>query len=82
MNIKGLGIPSKDEFMSDADISNALYKMEGDPKLNTKPSLISVGFNNFKLVAFHEYHTKYLREHPKTNPANYLANLKTMLKER
>jgi hypothetical protein len=79
MNIKHLQKATKPVFMTEAEIYEALVTMEKDVLLNT-PNYRTI--DSEEMVAFKEKHINYLKGHPKVNPENYLANLRTMVKIR
>lgn len=79
MNIKHLQKSSKPVFLSEEEVYDALVAMEQDVLLNT-PDCQTI--DSADLMTFREKHMEYLRGHPKVNPENYLANLRTMVKIR
>ena len=84
MNIKNLGQHTKQVFINEEEIKQALLKMEQDANLSSKPSLMNDtdASSSIREVSFMERHMTYLREHPKVNPEHYLSNLRTMIKIR
>jgi hypothetical protein len=69
-------------FMDEQEIEQALNAMELDELLNTSPILVRSAEDSIIRVSFHDRHTTYLRTHPKINPQDYLANIKTMIRIR
>lgn len=55
--------------------------MKLDANLVTKPSYLRT-LAEIRLLSFEEWHLNYLTLHPKVNAANYLANLRVMIKTR
>jgi hypothetical protein len=82
MNISNLSKSDKSAFMNEEEITDALNVMELDDSLNTKPVYIRDSPTPVGLLTFRENHVAYLKGHPKINPANYLANLRIMIKKR
>jgi hypothetical protein len=70
------------DFIDEETIQQILNEMEHDDLLNTGTILMRNAEDSIIRVAFHERHTTYLKTHPKINPQNYLANLKTMIRIR
>ena len=82
-----MSIDNSDQFykpagISEIEIREELTKMELNPELNTKASLVKESQSSLRLMTFEEKHLSYLRQHPKVSPLPYLANLKTMIKVR
>jgi len=69
-------------FMTEEEIQEALNEMEQDELLNTGPILVRSAEDSIIRVSFHDRHTIYLKNHPKVNPQDYLANIKTMIRIR
>jgi len=67
--------------MTNEAIKQVLAEMESDKALVTKPGYLR-GLTDIRLLPFEEWHLKYLLEHPKINAANYLTNLRVMLRSR
>jgi hypothetical protein len=67
--------------MSSDDIKQALAEMEQNVNLVTKPNYQRT-LADIQLLSFGEWHLNYLSLHPKVNAANYLANLRVMIKTR
>ena len=82
MSRQDWGKPHKIVHMPEEDIRQELKIMEDDPALDTRVSLVKTDGVSFNLMTFQEKHLAYLQKHPKTNPAPYLMNLKTMIKIR
>ena len=82
MAIMHIDKPDKPVFMDEAAINEALDEMEQDELLRTGPVLMQDMGESARMVPFREKHLAYLRTHPKVNPANYLANVKTMIRIR
>jgi hypothetical protein len=82
MNLQDLSRPFKPGDVSEDEVKAELVLMENNPELDTPASLAKGDDLPDYLISFQEKHIKYLREHPKVNPAPYLANLKTMIKIR
>jgi hypothetical protein len=82
MNLQDLSRPFKPGDVSEDEMRQELTLMENNPELDTPVSLVKDDDLSVYLISFQEKHMKYLREHPKINPAPYLANLKTMIKIR
>ena len=82
MAIMHIDKPDKPVFMDEEAINDALTDMEQDDLLKTGPVLVQDIGDSVRLVSFREKHLSYLRTHPKVNPANYLANVKTMIRIR
>jgi len=61
----------------------ALLKMEENPNFNTG-STYSANSEQYpdNLITFTEKHMEYLRLHPRTNPSQYLANLRLITRLR
>jgi hypothetical protein len=70
------------QFMTEEEIQDALSEMEQDNLLNTSPILVRSAEDSVIRVSFHDRHTTYLKAHPKINPQDYLANIKTMIRIR
>lgn len=70
------------EFMTEAEINQALSDMEQDELLNTAPIIVRSAEDSVIRVSFRDRHTAYLKAHPKINPQDYLANIKTMIRIR
>jgi len=68
--------------MEEPAIVEALKGMEQDSLLKTAPVITRGTPSSIEEVTFQEKHLTYLKKHPKVNPRNYLANLRTMLKIR
>jgi hypothetical protein len=68
--------------MTEEDIKQALSDMEQDISLDTQPGYVRTPPDLIKLLPFHELHLAYLIGHPKVNAANYLTNLRVMIKQR
>jgi hypothetical protein len=68
--------------MTEEDIKQALSSMEQDVSLNTLPGYVRTPPDSIKLMDFQELHLAYLMGHPKINAANYLTNLRVMIKQR
>jgi hypothetical protein len=71
----------KPVFMNDESIAQALFDMEQDTLLDTKPGAVTEN-HIVHLVSFHEKHAHYLKNHPHINPSHYLSNLRIMVKIR
>lgn len=75
----------KDFFSSEEGVTarNMLKEMVLDDAFNTKSSF-SVDTSNYpdNLIPFVDKHMRYLRDHPNTNPQQYLSNLRLMTKIR
>jgi hypothetical protein len=82
MSIKHISKPDKQVFMNETEIDEALCFMEEDNSLKTPPCYVQETISSTKLMSFREKHLAYLKSHPKINPENYLANLRTMIKIR
>lgn len=63
------------------DIKLTLSEMEQDDNLITKPNYLRT-LADIQLLSFEEWHLTYLSLHPKVNAANYLTNLRVMIKTR
>jgi hypothetical protein len=50
--------------------------------LNTSPVLARSAEDSIIRIPFRERHISYLKTHPKVNPQDYLANIKTMIRIR
>jgi hypothetical protein len=74
--------PDKQVFLCEAEIDEVLTSMEEDNSFKTPPSYVREDTTSIKLMTFREKHLAYLMSHPKINPENYLANLRTMIKIR
>ena len=74
--------PEKQKFMVEAEIDEALSAMVRDVSLRTDPSYSRADTLHDDLISFVEKHRTYLREHPKINPKQYLANLRTTIRIR
>lgn len=77
-------LTARRQQMLNGEVRQKLEDMELNPVLNTRTSSYSA---NVKLypdgqVPFVEKHIAYLMDHPKLDPAQYLANLRLMLKRR
>lgn len=70
------------EFMDKESIDQMLSEMEADVLLNTDPIMVKDDEGSARFISFHERHQTYLQTHPKVNPQNYLANIKTMIRIR
>jgi hypothetical protein len=70
------------EFLDDATLHQMMIDMEENELLNTKPSYVNDGPDGARLVTFYEKHSIYIKSHPKINPQNYLANVRTMIRIR
>jgi hypothetical protein len=72
-------ITTKQKEFLDSDIAaearKELKRMDGDPLYNTR-SLFTPMQN--QALSFVDRHMKYLSEHPKLNPTQYLTNLRLM----
>lgn len=68
--------------MDELEIDQALDQMEQDSLLLTEPGHMINSAHTDQIVSFHEKHATYLKTHPKVNPADYLSNLRTMIKIR
>jgi hypothetical protein len=68
--------------MEEAAIVAALKGMERDSLLHTVPVIVQDTPGSALVVTFREKHLTYLKKHPKVDPKNYLANLRTMIKKR
>ena len=55
--------------------------MELDDNLVTAPNYLRT-LAEIRLLSFEEWHLNYLTEHPKINAANYLTNLRVMIRTR
>ena len=75
MKLKDLQGPYKHVFLTEDEISDTLKSMIDDEGLQT-------GATKSQKTDFRNLHAAYLRGHPKVNPENYLANLRTMIKIR
>jgi hypothetical protein len=74
---------STTEFMSDAEVRQALSLMDGDSSYKTDPGYSSSDtLYPAHQVPFIERHVQYLQNHPKVNPEHYLANLRIMTRIR
>lgn len=82
MAIKHAHKPSVDEFMDEATIHQTLSDMEDDTMLDTGPIAVKCDDGSTRIVTFSEKHLGYLKMHPKVNPQNYLANIRTMIRIR
>ena len=82
MNIRDFQGPSKKVFMTEDEVMGALEEMVKNIGLDTQPSYIKDSQEASHLISFIERHTAYLKGHPKVNPEHYLANLRTMIKDR
>lgn len=69
-------------FMDEQTIWEILTEMEQNVLLNTDPVLLRDTEHSMNSTSFCEKHATYLKEHPKVNPKDYLANLHTMIKIR
>jgi hypothetical protein len=67
--------------MSAEDIKQALADMKSDKGLITKPNYVRT-LSETQLLSFEQWHLEYLAGHPKINAANYLANLRVMIRAR
>jgi hypothetical protein len=68
--------------MTEQEIQLALDEMEQDMLLDTSPILTRSAEDSIIRISFHDRHTAYLKTHPKVNPQDYLANVKTMIRIR
>jgi hypothetical protein len=68
--------------MTEEDIKQALSSMDQDASLNTLPGYVRTPPDSIELMPFQELHLAYLMGHPKINAANYLTNLRVMIKQR
>lgn len=68
----------------DNEVREKLEEMERNPLLNTRASSYSANADLYPdgQIPFVEKHLAYLLEHPKVDHAQYLANLRLMLKVR
>jgi len=82
VNIKHTQRPDKLVHMGEDEIHEALIGMESDLNLKTGPSYKTDALHSTKRVSFQDTHKAYLKGHPKVNPKNYLANVRTMIKIR
>lgn len=82
MNIHNIQKPAKITYLDTLEIDQVLDLMEQDDGLRTEPSHMITILHSDELVSFHEKHSTYLKTHPKVNPADYLSNLRTMIKIR
>lgn len=82
MDIKHSQKPSKPVFMDEQTIIENLLNLEKDGRFDTSPILARHSSGTSYYISFLDKHTTYLKTHPKVDPANYLANLKTMLRVR
>ena len=66
------------------EVREQLMAMERNPLLNTKATSYSANAALYPdgNMPFVEKHWAYLMDHPKVNPAQYLSNLRLMLKTR
>ena len=76
----------KDPALSDTkvdEIRQLLHGMVSNTAYNTEPTY-SANLANYPdhLIPFVEKHLAYLKNHPKLNPEQYLANLRLMTKIR
>ena len=67
--------------MTSDDIKQALAEMKSDKGLITKPNYVRT-LSDIRLLSFEEWHLTYLVGHPKINAANYLTNLRVMIRTR
>jgi hypothetical protein len=70
------------KFLDEITINQMLSDMEQDDLLNTKSIYVQDTEGSIKCVTFSKTHAAYLKAHPKVNPKNYLANIKTMIRKR
>jgi hypothetical protein len=70
------------QFMTKEEIDQAIYDMEQDNLLNTNPIIVRSAEDSVIRVSFRDRHKDYLDAHPKVNPQDYLANIKTMIRIR
>jgi hypothetical protein len=82
MSIKHMSKPDKQVFMCEAEIEEALSSMEQNSSFKTPPGYAREDISSIRLMTFREKHVAYLMSHPKINPEDYLANLRTMVKIR
>lgn len=82
MTIKHMDKPEKATHLDEEQIQQALSDMEHDDGLRTDLEYVDTTLYSDRNVSFTEKHLIYLRNHPKVNPAHYLANLRTMVKIR
>jgi len=72
-------ITTKQQTFLDSEVAavarKELKRMEADPLFNTR-SLFTPMQN--QALSFVDRHMKYLSEHPKLNPSQYLTNLRLM----
>jgi len=68
----------------DNQVREKLLEMEHNPLLNTRASSYSANAALYPdgQIPFVEKHIAYLMDHPKVDHAQYLANLRLMLKVR
>lgn len=68
--------------MEEDEIRNMLQTMEANPSMVTRPAFRA---NTEKWpdneISFVESHIAYLKLHPKTDPNQYLSNLRLMLRK-
>jgi len=69
-------------FLEGTAIAAVLTSMERDAVLRTGPVVNQASLGDVEVVTFKEKHLTYLKQHPKVNSRNYLANLRTMIKIR
>jgi uncharacterized metal-binding protein YceD (DUF177 family) len=82
MTTKHTSKQDKEIFMTDDGIQLALADMVQDELMLTKPDKMIESDGTSRPISFTEKHTLYLKSHPKMNPQNYLANVKTMIRIR
>lgn len=71
-------ILSRQKFLASDEaqlIRTDLKKMTKDPSFNTKSMYSAASADD---VTFVEKHMKYLADHPKLNPQQYLSNVRLM----
>lgn len=63
--------------VSREELVTALQSIKTNPAYSTKPI-----YHGGAEVSFIDFHLSFLKEHPVINPADYLNNLRLMLKKR
>jgi len=73
-----------EQRLKDGEVREKLQEMERNPLLNTRTSSYSANASLYPdgQIPFVEKHIAYLMDHPKVDHAQYLSNLRLMLKTR
>ena len=81
MAIKNLKLITAN-YMPEAEVQAALLLMESDNAYNTGSSYSTNSAYPDNQIPFTKKHLAYLKNHPKLDPEQYIANLRLMAKVR